>query len=176
MRSIFSTFLQQDLLTQALIANEGELTPELEEILIINTSDMQEKVASFVEEIKLRENKIEYHKKQAQELVEKNEKIETEINKLEQVLLLALERYGTPNKTGNKIIDFTNEYASIRIMESKSVQTIIEDEKLIPSKFITIEQREPVEKISKKDIKAAIDAGEKVPGASLKRVTSLTIK
>lgn len=65
------------------------------------------------------------------------------------------------------------EEPDIRIGTRKSVSTVIEDEKAIPSKFVTIVQ---TEKINRIEIKRAIQAGEDVPGAYLVKDINLSIK
>lgn len=55
----------------------------------------------------------------------------------------------------------------------KTVSTVIEDEKAIPSKFVTIVQ---TEKINRTEIKDAIKHGEEVPGAYLVENINLKIK
>lgn len=65
------------------------------------------------------------------------------------------------------------EEPDIRISIRKSINTMIEDEKAIPSKFVTIVQ---TEKINKTEIKKAIQAGEDVPGAYLVENINLAIK
>ena len=65
------------------------------------------------------------------------------------------------------------EEPDIRIGTKKSVSTVIEDEKAIPSKFVTIVQ---TEKINRTQIKDAIKHGEDVPGAYLVENINLSIK
>ena len=65
------------------------------------------------------------------------------------------------------------EEPDIRISIRKSINTMIEDEKAIPSKFVTIVQ---TEKINKTEIKKAIQVGEDVPGAYLVENINLAIK
>lgn len=65
------------------------------------------------------------------------------------------------------------EEPDIQIGMRKTVSTVIEDEKAIPSKFVTIVQ---TEKINRTEIKDAIKHGEDVPGAYLVENINLKIK
>ena len=65
------------------------------------------------------------------------------------------------------------EEPDIQIGMRKTVSTVIEDEKAIPSKFVTIVQ---TEKINRTEIKDAIKHGEEVPGAYLVENINLSIK
>ena len=73
-------------------------------------------------------------------------------------------------KMGVKKIETSNGNISLR-KTPESVELI--DEEIIPEKFKTTVQ---LEKISKTDIKKALQEGEEVPGATLKRGMSISIK
>lgn len=73
-------------------------------------------------------------------------------------------------KMGVKKIETSNGNISLR-KTPESVELI--DEEIIPEKFKTTVQ---LEKISKTDIKKALQEGEEVPGATLKRGMSINIK
>ena len=75
-------------------------------------------------------------------------------------------------------LEKTTVFGSFQASYRKSVQTIIEDETLIPERFILRETipETIVVKYPKKEIKEALEAGEEVPGARIQENFNLNIK
>lgn len=152
--SIYNLEAEYINLAQQLIENGGETTPELDQALAINkdalevkavkygyvSKDIQNDIAAIDEEIK-RLNALKASRVKA-------------VAKIEETVSTAMKLYGI------KDIKLQN----LKIWFKPSTAVNIEDESLIPNKY---KVKKVEVSISKKLIKADLDAGKKVKGASL---------
>jgi len=138
---------------------QGELTPELEQQLIINETQLQSKSISYLEVCSAKEslnNRIDDEIKRLQELKKSNSKL---IDNLKNRLLDAVKLYG----------NFEVGLTKFGIRKSKSVS--VEDVNSLDKEFKTVKVTESA---NKKAIKEAIERGELVKGCEI--VENLNLK
>lgn len=141
---------------------EGVLTPELEQALTINKSELEVKSIAYVEIIKQRESlneRIDNEIKRLQALKKSND---TLVSKLKNNLLNAVNLFGN------------YEAGFIKLSTRKSKQVVIEcDVNDLHKSFKTIKVTETADKVA---IKKAIESGETVYGCRLVENVNLSIK
>ena len=142
-------------MADALIENGGELSEEMELALIINKEQLQVKAAGYAFVIKDKDAEIESIDKEIERL-----------NKLKDVRINAKERLKTAIKSAMILYGVEKiESNTIRITLAKTAASVsIDDEKLIPKKYMKTETKTS---ILKKEIANDLKAGLKVKGASL---------
>lgn len=161
--NLYNIQLQYQVLADTLMDNGGEVTPELEEALLINKQDLDVKAAQYALIIKDVDHEINALKSEIERLnaMEKS-RVKTS-ERLKNTIKSAMELYGIEEiKTDNLKISFR-----------KSTSVEIEDEELIPSLF---KEEVTTIKINKKEIGEVLKAGQAVSGASLKHNKNLQIK
>lgn len=99
-RSIFAIQKEYADLADQIEANDGELTEELEEILIQNSIDFKKKAASYVGIIKTKENRTLVIDDEIKRLQSLKKSTSNTVDKLESILLNALKLYGVQDKNG----------------------------------------------------------------------------
>ena len=142
--------------------NDGELTPEMEEALKLNSDNFEAKARGYIWHIKELESDIvtiDEEKARLDRIKKRNEKM---IERLKENMKNALLVFGDKQK----IDTFT-----LSLRANKSVEII--DETAIPHKFKNVKT---VETINKTEIKKAIESGLTVPGATIKENQNLQIK
>lgn len=100
--------------------NGGELTDELNDRLAITESEFKTKVEDYVNVIKLMRNDLSLIKNEQARLKELYEKKEKIINRLQEILIPAIEQFGNVKKSGVKYIDYGT--GEIAIRKSEAVQ------------------------------------------------------
>ena len=137
---------------QEIEQNEGELTPEIEQALAINSQELSEKSLAYVEfigNLTTQNNRIDEEIKRLQQLKRKNTQL---LEFLQKGLVQAVNEFGAI-RTGT---------FSIGVRQSD--ECIIEDSDKIPEKFKTVKMEVQVDKLA---VKKAIKSGEQVPGAHI---------
>lgn len=141
---------------------EGVLTPELEEALVINKSELEVKSIAYVEVIKQRESlndRIDEEIKRLQAMKKSND---TLVSKLKSNLLQAVSIFGN------------YEAGFVKIGTRKSKQVVIDyDVNDLPKQYKTVKVTETADKVA---IKKAIESGQTVYGCRLVENVNLTIK
>ena len=141
---------------------EGVLTPELEQALTINKSELEVKSIAYIEIIKQRESlneRIDNEIKRLQALKKSND---TLVSKLKNNLLNAV------NLFGNYDAGF------IKLSTRKSKQVVIEcDFNDLPKQYKVVKVTETADKVA---IKKAIESGETVYGCRIVENVNLSIK
>ena len=141
---------------------EGELTPELEESIKINSDNFETKARGYIWMIKKLESDnvtISHELERLQRIEKRNDKL---IDRLKESMKMALEIFGE----SKKIDTFT-----LSLRKSKSVEII--DAELIPEAYRVVKTTET---INKTEIKKAIERGVNVAGATIKENQNLQIK
>lgn len=147
-----------------------EETGEIKDVALLEElqqgieTTLKEKSADIVKYYKNRDSLVESIDKEIKRLQEMKKIGEKKQDSFKNYIKMCMEKMGV------KKIETPNGNISLR-KTPESVELI--DEEIIPEKFKTIVQ---VEKISKTDIKKALQEGEEVPGAILKRGMSISIK
>ena len=158
--NITTEFLQ---LEAQLIENGGELTPELEQSLIINKDELQHKSIQYGYVIKSLSDNVDAIDAEIKRLQGIKKVNENAIDRLKDTLSSAMQLFGIPElKTPTLKINFR-----------KSEQVVVNDVNALPSDYKTIKVTEQPDKIK---IKQAIKDGEDVVGCELVTVQNLQIK
>jgi len=158
--NITTEFLQ---LEAQLIENGGELTPELEQSLIINKDELQHKSIQYGYVIKSLSDNVDAIDAEIKRLQGIKKVNENAIDRLKDTLSSAMQLFGIPElKTPTLKINFR-----------KSEQVVVNDVNALPSDYKTIKVTEQPDKIK---IKQAIKDGEDVIGCELVTVQNIQIK
>lgn len=141
----------------------GELTPELEERLIINAHQLESKSIAYLEVIKDREayvNSAKEEIKRLQSIVKVNENL---VDRLKSSLLIAVKTFG------NFEVGFT------KFGTRKSTSVEVQDDMVnsLPKEYKTVKVTETANKTA---IKKALEDGIKINGAKLVHNDNLSVK
>lgn len=164
MKQSLYNIIEEQRYTLAEIENmAGELTPELEEQLVINAHQLESKSIAYLEVIKDREGYINNAKeeiKRLQNIVKVNENL---VNRLKDNLLTAVKTFG----------DF--EVGFVKFGTRKSTSVNVQDEMInqLPNEYKTIKVTESANKTA---IKKALQDGVKIDGCELIENINLSIK
>jgi hypothetical protein len=105
-KSLFNIQEEHLKLMQEIEELNGELTPELEEQLIINEKEIENKIKSYYGLIKIKESEITLIKDEKERITSLQKTKENLIKKLKERILDACNQFGYNSKTGNKKIDY----------------------------------------------------------------------
>ena len=141
----------------------GELTPELEERLIINAHQLESKSIAYLEVIKDREayvNSAKEEIKRLQSIVKVNENL---VDRLKSSLLIAVKTFG------NFEVGFT------KFGTRKSTSVEVQDDMVnsLPKEYKTVKVTETANKTA---IKKALEEGIEINGCKLMYNENLSIK
>ena len=120
MASIYN--IQQDLLEifDQIEANEGEITPELEEQLNITQEQFKSKIKDYSNVIKMLETDIAAIKEEKARLSDLQKSKEKNIERLKKIMVEAIENFGDTTKTGGKYVDYGTGKVSVRNERTRS--------------------------------------------------------
>jgi type IV secretory pathway VirB4 component len=158
-KSLFQ--ISQEYLQIAEQLENDELTPELEQALVINQDQFIVKAENYVHIIKQLEADLEQAKKAKEQIRAFEDRKKRVLEKLESNLENAVKLYG-PVEAG---------FYKLSLRKSESVE--IQDESLIPIDYKNIKITEAPDKTA---IKNALKEGYSVPGANLITNQNLQIK
>jgi hypothetical protein len=132
--------------------NEGEITPQMEQALVINAQELSSKSLAYVEfigNLSTQNNRIDDEIKRLQLLKRKNTQL---LEFLQKGLVQAVNEFGVI-RTGTHTIGVRH-----------SEECVIEDTDKIPDRFKTVRVDVQVDKLA---LKKAIKNGENIPGAHI---------
>ena len=157
--------IQQEYLRIAseLCSNDGELTPELSEELVINQEQLQEKAINYAYVIKQfghENNAVSEEIKRLQDIKKRNDKA---IDRMENAISNAMQLYG--------IDKVDSSFIKLSFRKSESIEIV--NEAQLTAEFVNTKQVTTPDKIA---IKTAIKEGREVAGAVLVNNLSLQIK
>lgn len=100
--------IQQELISifDEIEENYGDITTELEEKLLITQESFSNKIKDYVNVIKLIERDITAIKEEKSRLNDLQKSKEKTIERLKNVIIEAVEKFGNESKTGTKFIDY----------------------------------------------------------------------
>lgn len=112
--------------------NGGELTEELEEKLSISQDEFTSKVNAYLSVIKHTESDIDCCDKEIKRLQSVKKSKQNSIEKLKNILIWAIDKFGEVNKSGNKYIDLGTTKLTIRnsekvIVNEDYAKTVVEN-------------------------------------------------
>ena len=133
MASIFN--IQQDLyaIFDSIEENEGEITPELEEVLTIKREEFSTKIQGYVAYIKQLELDNKGIKEEIARLKDLQKSKEKTIDNLKKIMVMAINAFGDTNKSGTKFLDYGTGKVSIR--KSDSIEVDEEGTKQFVNRF-----------------------------------------
>ena len=133
MSSIFN--IQQDLyaIFDSIEENEGEITPELEEVLTIKREEFSTKIQGYVAYIKQLELDNKGIKEEIARLKDLQKSKEKTIDNLKKIMAIAINSFGDTNKSGTKFLDYGTGKVSIR--KSDSIEVDEEGTKQFVNRF-----------------------------------------
>ena len=135
MASIYN--IKQDLLEifDQIEANEGEITPELEEQLRISQNEFEDKIRSYTCVVRQLEYDLGAIKDEKARLDAIKKSKEKTIERLKQVMVEAIQMFGDTSKTGVKFIDYGTGKVSLR--KSESIELDDDKLKVFTNRFIS---------------------------------------
>lgn len=155
--------IQQQYLSLANELSEGEFTPELEQALIINESELKEKAVNYAYVIKQlghEANAVDLEIKRLQDIKKRHEKT---IERMEGAISSAMQLYG--------IEKIDSSFIKLSFRKSESVEVI--NEAQLTEEFTNTKTTITPNKVAIKD---ALKNGSDVLGAVLKTTFNLQIK
>jgi replicative superfamily II helicase len=158
--------IQQQYLSLANELSEGELTPELEQALIINETELKEKAVNYayvIKQLGYEVNAVAEEIKRLQDLKKRNEKA---IERMETAISKAMQLYGIDKVDSSFIKLSFRKSESVEIVNEAQLAQLSDD-------FMTIKTTRTPNKVKIKD---ALKAGEVVEGAVLVTNFNLQIK
>ena len=135
MASIYN--IQQDLLEifDQIEANEGEITPELEEQLCISQDEFEDKIRSYTCVVRQLECDLAAIKDEKARLDSLKKSKEKTIERLKNVMRDAIMYFGETSKSGVKFIDYGTGKVSLR--KSESIELDEDKLKVFTNRFIS---------------------------------------
>lgn len=129
--------IQQDLLAifDAIEDNEGEITPELAEVLSIKQEEFKDKIKDYTSVIKMLESDVTSIKEERERLYELQKSKEKTIDRLKKIIIEAVDNFGNTTKTGGKFVDYGTGKVSVRNTQSVDVDASAVDR--FVNRFIT---------------------------------------
>lgn len=133
MASIFN--IQQDLyaIFDSIEENEGEITPELEEVLTIKREEFSTKIQGYVAYIKQLELDNKGIKEEIARLKDLQKSKEKTIDNLKKIMAMAIDAFGDTNKSGTKFLDYGT--GKVSICKSDSIEVDEEGTKQFVNRF-----------------------------------------
>jgi Siphovirus Gp157 len=162
-QSIFQISTELNEIINQIIDGGGELTPELEQSLMIKEEELSTKSVKYGYVVKALEYDVNIIDDEIKRLSQIKKVRQNTAERLKNVLKITMQSFNIPE------IDTP----TMKINFRKSSSLEITDEDLIPKKFVTIKQTSTIRKA---DIKKAIKEGEDVAGARVIENQNLQIK
>lgn len=162
-KSIFQISQEYLDISETLIQSGGEVTPELEQALMLNKEELEVKGAGYGFIIKHIESECDIIDAEIERLSKLKKYRQNAIDRLKQTLSGAMKLH--------EITEIKTPLLKINFRKSESIE--IDDMKLLDRKFINVKHVETADKAAIKD---AIKAGEAVLGATLHNNLNLQIK
>lgn len=159
--SLYRISVEQQALNEQLFEAEGELTPELEEALIINEANLTLKAEDYITSMAMFAASAEAAKAEIKRLQAFVKRADNAQERMKNALTFALETFGIDKM----------EVGTHRISFRKSEGVVITDEVAIPNEYIIVET-----KVNKAQLKADLKAGAVVSGAHLETRKNIQIR
>ena len=162
MKSLYDITIDQKRLINEIQEMEGEITPEMEERLVITKSEIQHKTIAYLEVIQSKESfnsLIDNEVKRLQQMKKTNNNV---IDRLKDNLLIAVKTFG----------NYTIGTQKFGTRKSSSIQVDPEKVNSLPKEYKTIKVTEAPDK---KALKEAINRGEEIDGVYLIETLNLKI-
>ena len=157
--NIFEISKELESVFDELEENGGELTEELEEKLSISQDEFRSKVNAYLSIIKHTESDIDCCDKEIKRLQSVKKSKQNTIDRLKNILVWAIDKFGDSNKSGNKYVDLGTSKITI-----KSSNKVIVNEKyaddIISSTFAELNEANYTKELYDNPIKDLITTPE----------------
>jgi len=180
-KNIFNIAEEYMILCNEIEELEGELTPELDERLVINQNELEAKMKAYFHIIQLKESESTLIDDEINRLLEIKKTKEKVIEKLNDRMLFAVKLFGETGKSGNK----TLKYDTCSFWTVNHKPLVIEDEdtfadnnfiRYVVNEKLTLEERNKLMEegyitkdtpkvILRTELKNAIKDGQTIKGA-----------
>lgn len=140
-----------------------ELPDHITERLFINENELGEKLKGYYHKINEFEAVISQVDEEIKRLNNRKNAYKKNIERMKMYSSLAVEKFGTLNKSG-KAIEYDS--GDLKTSVRRSSKLAITNAELIPPKYTTVEVKEVI-KYNTSDIKKALQAGETIEGATI---------
>lgn len=136
MASIYNISQELNELILTIEDNGGEITPEIEEALIMKEEELKDKVKSYTQVISSMESDVKAIKEEKARLNDLQKTKERTIESLKKIMINVVNQFGDTTKSGSKFIDFGTGKISTRKTES----VVLDDVKLeeIQRRFVSV--------------------------------------
>lgn len=157
--NIFEISKELESVFDELEENGGELTEELEEKLSISQDEFRSKVNAYLSIIKHTESDIDCCDKEIKRLQSVKKSKQNTIDRLKNILVWAINKFGDSNKSGNKYVDLGTSKVTV-----KSSNKVIVNEKyaddIISSTFAELNEANYTKELYDNPIKDLITTPE----------------
>lgn len=157
--NIFEISKELESVFDELEENGGELTEELEEKLSISQDEFRSKVNAYLSIIKHIESNIDCCDKEIKRLQSVKKSKQNTIDRLKNILVWAIDKFGDSNKSGNKYVDLGTSKVTV-----KSSNKVIVNEKyaddIISSTFAELNEANYTKELYDNPIKDLITTPE----------------
>ena len=157
--NIFEISKELESVFDELEENGGELTEELEEKLSISQDEFRSKVNAYLSIIKHTESDIDCCDKEIKRLQSVKKSKQNTIDRLKNILVWAIDKFGDSNKSGNKYVDLGTSKVTV-----KSSNKVIINEKyaddIISSTFAELNEANYTKELYDNPIKDLITTPE----------------
>lgn len=157
--NIFEISKELESVFDELEENGGELTEELEEKLSISQDEFRSKVNAYISIIKHIESDIDCCDKEIKRLQSVKKSKQNTIDRLKNILVWAIDKFGDSNKSGNKYVDLGTSKVTV-----KSSNKVIVNEKyaddIISSTFAELNEANYTKELYDNPIKDLITTPE----------------
>lgn len=157
--NIFEISKELESVFDELEENGGELTEELEEKLSISQDEFRSKVNAYLSIIKHTESDIDCCDKEIKRLQSVKKNKQNTIDRLKNILVWAIDKFGDSNKSGNKYVDLGTSKVTV-----KSSNKVIINEKyaddIISSTFAELNEANYTKELYDNPIKDLITTPE----------------
>ena len=161
--TLYDLTTEQMVINQLLEENGGELTPELEEALMITEENLSQKTEGYCKAIAIYNNEAAGLKAEIERLTAKKKTAEKAVERMKDSLLDCMKRLNLEKINAGTF--------TVSTRKSKSVEIL--DESLIPMDY---KKEVTTITVDKAAIKKAIDNGVDVEGAKLNENKNIQIK
>lgn len=152
----------QELENHCIENNTDELPDEINDRLVINKDELNDKLKNYWFVITELNGNIEAIKAHQKVMAAKKKAIENNINRLKSYVGDALELYGEENKTGNKFY----KHDLFKVTSSRSNKLLITDVDLIPEQYKETVVTESI-KVDNKQLKTDLNNDGAIEGATI---------
>lgn len=163
MSTLINLVIESQQIANQIAKASGELSPEVENALDLNASNLTEKIDCYIGVMRALESLAATFKQNADDMKTAQKTLENRVESLKNRLKYAHEIMGTKELLGEMYKTLVYDAAP---------KLVIEDEKNIPEKYMRIVQKMEVDKDA---IKEAILAGESIPGCRFEITQAMRI-